>query len=109
MRRSEFMFLRRTMTTRRAICTVLFVVGYLSSMGAQEARAPELSPGSARKATPGRTHSADPSFPQTVKLVVSCGTPLQVALEQEVRVRKVGQRVHAMLVDPIYAFDQLVI
>jgi hypothetical protein len=34
---------------------------------------------------------------------------MQVALDQEVRVRAVGQIVHARVVEPLYAFDKLVV
>lgn len=44
-----------------------------------------------------------------VALMVPQGTPLEVRLDQEVRVRKAGQAVHGKLVQPIYAFDREVI
>jgi hypothetical protein len=37
------------------------------------------------------------------------GTPLQVALDQEIRVKRAGQAVHARIVEPVYAFDRLVV
>ena len=37
------------------------------------------------------------------------GTPLQVALDSEVRVKKVGQPLHGHLMQPVYAFDRLVL
>jgi hypothetical protein len=42
-------------------------------------------------------------------LTVPAGTPLKVDLDQEVRVQKVGEPVHGKLVEPVYAFDKLVI
>jgi hypothetical protein len=45
----------------------------------------------------------------TVDLSVPVGTPLQVVLDREVRVKKAGQPLHARLVQPVYAFDQLVL
>ena len=56
-----------------------------------------------------RTLPPQPAAPLTVALVVPEGTPMQVALEQEVRVRKVGQSVRARVVEPLYAFDKLVV
>ncbi len=94
---------------KRAVCIILCLFGYLGSMRAQEPPVPRLSPGSARKTAPAVSLSTAPSVPQTVKLSVPRGTPLQVALDQEIRVKKVGQPVHAILVDPIYAFDRLVV
>jgi len=68
---------------------------------------PQLSPGSTRK-TLADVPSA-PAAPQTVALTVPKGTPLQVALDQEIRVKKVGQPIHARIVEPVYAFDHVVI
>jgi hypothetical protein len=53
--------------------------------------------------------TSQPAVPLTVALVVPEGTPMQVALEQEVRVRSVGQSVRARVVEPLYAFDKLVV
>jgi hypothetical protein len=66
---------------------------------------PQLSPGSARKPEPRFT----PGVPQSVALTVPRGTPLQVALDREVCVRKVGQAIHGRVVEPVYAFDQIVV
>lgn len=46
---------------------------------------------------------------QTIALTVPRDTPLQIALDQEVRVRKTGQPVRGHLVQPVYAFDRLVL
>ncbi|HEV3417487.1 MAG TPA: hypothetical protein VG056_11755 [Pirellulales bacterium] len=46
---------------------------------------------------------------QTVLLTVPKGTPLQVVLDREVKIGKVGQAIHGRLVEPVYAFDQLVV
>lgn len=67
---------------------------------------PQLSPGSARKTLKGDITLVQP---QSVTLAVPKGTPLQVALEQELCVKKVGQAVRGRLMQPIYAFDQIVI
>lgn len=55
--------------------------------------------------------SLRPSTPtsKTIALTLPSGTPLQIALDKEVRVRKVGQAIHGRLVQPVYAFDHLVI
>ncbi|HWF38755.1 MAG TPA: hypothetical protein VG322_09565 [Candidatus Acidoferrales bacterium] len=42
-------------------------------------------------------------------MTVPKGTPVQVALDKEIRIRKVGQPLHGRVVEPIYAFDKLVI
>src|SRR5258708_6660433 len=56
---------------------------------------------------PASTPTAGPS--QTVALTVPKGTPLQVALDQEVQVKKPGQPIRGRIVQPVYAFDRLVI
>ena len=50
--------------------------------------------------------SADKSI---IALTVPSGTPLQIALDKEVRVRKVGQLIHGRVMEPVYVFDRLVI
>jgi hypothetical protein len=42
-------------------------------------------------------------------LKVPIGTPIQVALDREVRVKKAGQPLEGRVVQPVYAFDRLVI
>lgn len=44
-----------------------------------------------------------------IELVVEAGTPLRVALDQRVKVKRVGQAVTATVVEPVYAFDRIVI
>lgn len=97
------------MPVRRMLWAVLFAVGYLGSMEAQEAPIPHLSPGSARKPLLAPSLPTAPSSPQSIALSVPRGTPLQVALDQEIRVKRVGQPVHARIVESVYAFDRLVV
>lgn len=97
------------MPTRPVLCAILFAIGYLGSTEAQEATRPQLSPGSARKPAPESGAPMTPAPPQSVALTVPKGTPLQVALDQELRVKRVGQPVHARIVEPVYAFDRLVV
>ncbi len=52
---------------------------------------------------------APASAPPSIALTVRKGTPLEVALDKELRVKHVGQVVHGRLVEPVYAFDKLVI
>src|SRR5437870_11648307 len=87
------------MPIRRVFCAILFAVGYLGSIKAQEAPIPQLSPGSARKPAPTSEGSIKPAPPQSVTLSVPRGTPLQVALDQEIHVKRVGQSVHARIVE----------
>jgi hypothetical protein len=40
---------------------------------------------------------------------VEKGTPLQVTLDQEVHIHKAGQAIHGKIVQPVYAFDHIVV
>jgi hypothetical protein len=97
------------MTIRPLFYAVLFAFGYLGSTDAQKAPIPQLSPGWTRKPEPAAILPLTPSFPQTVMLSVPKGTPLQVALKEEMRVKRVGQPIRAIIVGPVYAFDRLVV
>jgi hypothetical protein len=54
------------------------------------------------------THSIS-SEAHTLALTVPNGTPLQIALDKEVRVRKVGEPITGRIMQPVYVFDHLVI
>ena len=47
--------------------------------------------------------------PDSILLSVNSGTPLRVALENEIAIKKVGQPIRARVVEPVYAFDKLVV
>ncbi len=47
--------------------------------------------------------------PLIVPMGVAAGTPLKVALDSEVRIRKTGQAIQGKTTEPIYAFDKLLI
>lgn len=58
--------------------------------------------------------TSNSNLPQTpaaasIPLSVPAGTPLKVALDREVRIRSVGQSVHGKVMEPVYAFDRLVV
>jgi hypothetical protein len=78
-------------------------------VSAQDIPIPQLKPGSERKAADAGIVTSQPAVPQTIALTVPKGTPMQVALDGEMRVRSVGQAVHARVVEPLYAFDKLVV
>lgn len=52
-----------------------------------------------------------PPSPAPVKLEMSvpAGTPIKVALDSEVRTRKTGQPIRGKTIEPVYAFDKLLI
>ncbi len=56
-----------------------------------------------------RPEAKQPAPRESVALIVPKGTPVQVALDKEIRIRKVGQPLHGRVVEPVYAFDKLVI
>lgn len=45
----------------------------------------------------------------SIPLTVMKGTPIRVALENEITLKKAGQPVQARVVEPVYAFDHLVV
>ena len=47
--------------------------------------------------------------PVKVEMSVPAGTPIKVALDSEVRIRNVGQAIHGKTLEPVYAFDKLLI
>jgi len=97
------------MALARALGTILLIFTWTCTVEAQEVPVPQLTPGSERKPASAPSNPAQPAPPQTVALTVAKGAPLQVALDQEIRVKKVGQPVHARIVEPVYAFDHIVV
>ena len=97
------------MPIHRALCAILLTFGFLGAMNAQEAQIPQLTPGSARKPVPASSVPSTSAPFESVALSLPAGTPLQVALDQEIRVKKVGQPIHGRIVEPVYAFDHIVI
>jgi len=100
------------MALARPLCTILVALTWACTLDAQEVSLPQLTlgseRGSARKSPADPNNPAQPS-PQTIGLTVAKGSPLQVALDREVRVTKVGQPVHARIVEPVYALDRIVV
>jgi hypothetical protein len=66
---------------------------------------------SVRPSGPVQSAPAQPQTPPsaTIPLAVPEGTPIKVALDKEVRLRKVGQPLHAKVIEPVYSFDKLVV
>ena len=77
----------------------------LAALLAIDARAQTaISPKPASKVLTGGTPGQ-----YTVALSVPVGTPLQIALDREIRVERTGQPVQGHLMQPVYAFDHLVL
>jgi len=103
----------------RVLCAVLLSCVFGAGIHAQDAApASPLDPasnpvlirrpeGASGSTTPGDGAVLAPT--PTIPLVVPKGTPVQVALDEEVRVRKVGQAIKGHVIEPVYAFDKLVI
>ncbi len=53
--------------------------------------------------------SSNLSNSKTLALTIPAGTPIQIALDKEVRLKKVGQIIRGRVMQPIYVFDHLVI
>lgn len=77
----------------------------LAALFAIEARAQVLK--SSRPAT--NVPSDNTPVQRTVALAVPKGMPLQIALDSEVRIKKEGQPLQGHLMQPVYAFDRLVL
>jgi hypothetical protein len=80
---------------------------------AQDSSPPESSPTKAN-ANPVLKHrpadSSDtlkPMIKENVDLTVPKGAALQVVLDREIRVQRVGQPIHGHLIEPVYTFDRL--
>src|SRR5215469_17244965 len=91
----------------KLLCSVVLLV-FSSVCSANLSFAQTLSqrPAAPHESVPETPATAEPI---TVPLDVPAGTPVKIALDQEVRVRKVGQPIHGRLVEPVYAFDKLVL
>jgi type IV secretory pathway VirB10-like protein len=100
------------MTLRRVMLTISLACACSGWAQAQEAApAPATKPAPAAEPVPAQNSSETPKplTTETIALTVVKGTPIQVALDKDVRVRKVGQSVHGRVVEPVYAFDKLVL
>src|ERR1700682_2898645 len=103
------------MIVDRILCTVLF-----TCFGAAWAYAQDAPPASTSASNPvlakrpasapaTATSDASAAITETIPLTVPKGTPVQVALDDEVRVRNAGQTIKGHVIEPVYAFDKLVI
>lgn len=77
---------------------------------------PSKSPSTDSKGTPVLKHrpkesseAPKPIVKENIDLTVPKGSALQVVLDREVRVKAVGQPIHGHIVEPVYAFDKLII
>ncbi|HVB55679.1 MAG TPA: hypothetical protein VNE63_04490 [Candidatus Acidoferrales bacterium] len=76
---------------------------------AQDSASPALATSSSLGTTLLRRPAGNPASRETILLTVPTGTAVQVVLDKEVRIEKVGQPICGHVVQPVYAFDRLVI
>jgi hypothetical protein len=62
-----------------------------------------------RPEKPAETPVPTQPEPPSIALTVPTGTPVKVALDEEVRIRRVGQPIRGKTTEPIYAFDKLLV
>ena len=58
---------------------------------------------------PAQSQQETPAPHQTIALTVAKGTPIQVILDKDVRIRRTGQPIKGRVAEAIYSFDKLVI
>jgi hypothetical protein len=86
------------------------ILGYLADLlCAPLSVGQTLSRRPAQAAQPSPDQMPEKAPVASIPLSVPAGTPLKVALSEEVRIRRVGQPVHGKVVEPLYAFDKLVV
>ena len=99
------------MALARVISFLLLTCTWVECANAQDAsQTPALAP--RPPALSDDDVSVMPGAPpttETVPLIVPKGTAVQVALDKEVRVHKMGQPISGHVVEPVYAFDKLVV
>jgi type IV secretory pathway VirB10-like protein len=98
---------------RGVIFAVLLAWACIGAAQAQDATpAPTAASGSTPDPVlahrPAAATSISPKI-DVITLTVPKGTPMQVALDEETRIRRVGQPIHGHIVEPVYAFDRLVV
>src|SRR6202163_1901237 len=103
------------MIVGRVLCAVLFTglgAAWTYAQDAPPAPAPASNPALTKRpvsAPVTATSDTRAGITETIPLTVPKGTPVQVALDDEVRVRNAGQSIQGHVVEPVYAFDKLVI
>jgi hypothetical protein len=95
------------MAFTRAVCSILLACACAGGAGAQDAPPTPDSDSGLPAASAADQKTAVPS--ETVPLIVPEGMAVQIALDKEIRIRKVGQPIMGHVVEPVYAFDKLVV
>jgi hypothetical protein len=95
------------MAFTRAVCSIFLACACAGWASAQEAPQVPDSTSSVPAASAADQTTTAPS--ETVPLIVPEGMAVQIALDKETRIRKVGQPIMGHVVEPVYAFDKLVV
>jgi hypothetical protein len=105
-RAHRYFYARRCRYTRNGHQTVAYALGFLSLASAfcGVAHAQDA----AQNAAANDARSPD-TPPPTIQLAVAKDRHLQIALEKGVRLKETGQALHGRIVEPVHAFDKLVI
>src|SRR5580704_18060513 len=100
-------------TMGRLVFAVLLAFTCISATAQDTPAPPASTPDSGSNPALTRRGQAEPiaapAKAETIPLIVPKGTALQVALGNEVRVQRVGQPIQGHIVEPVYAFDRLVV
>lgn len=88
---------------RFLLCTMLLALPLSLASGQTLKRRPEPPVPEASTVIPPQP------APSLIPLTVPTGAALKIDLDQEVRVQRAGQPVHGKLIEPLYAFDKLVV
>jgi hypothetical protein len=93
------------------VCVISAV--FLTWVCASSAQAQDAVPASAPASDSLPIHrpvaGVNASTNETIPLTVPKGTAVQVVLDKEVRIQRVGQSIHGRVAEPVYAFDKLVL
>lgn len=84
-----------------SLCAPFLIVVAATSMSGQTLKH--------RPEKPAETAAPAKPEPPSIPLTVPTGTPLKVALDKEIRIRRVGQLIRGKTTEPIYAFDTLLV
>lgn len=84
----------------------LVVASLCSSSLAGQTLRPRPESSSTEKSVPAE---AGQLAPIVMPMSVAAGIPIKVAVNSEIRIRKVGQKIQGRTAEPIYAFDKLLI
>jgi hypothetical protein len=96
------------MALSRGVCSLFLACACVGSASAQDAL-PDPTRDSRLPSASADANQAPSAPPETVPLISPKGMAVQIALDKEVRIRKMGQPINGHVIEPVYAFDKLVL